>query len=234
MLVQLGTFRLHSSNSLDERGLSACLCCLLSCSAGSCVTKVFGLETPPKEPAVKMSKRSFTKLEKQSMVSLRCSCFISLLFLQWSSRLHTSGRHTALWTCVTILWYVCHVCIWMCVFVTWTPGRCLRHYLAERPGRNKFIKRNKFTLKSLKLKRVQGKSPPPPVATTDTSLKGKRKPSITIADKVYIVKLAPCRPHKHGADSICSQFVYVHTLLVASIYTRVGGNVFLCCRRRIV
>lgn len=89
MLVQLGTFRLHSSNSLDERGLSACLCCLLSCSAGSCVTKVFGLETPPKEPAVKTSKRSFTKLEKQSMVSLRCSCFISLLFLQWSSRLHT-------------------------------------------------------------------------------------------------------------------------------------------------
>ena len=145
-----------------------------------------------------------------------------------------SGRHTALWTCVTILWYVCHVCIWMCVFVTWTPGRCLRHYLAERPGRNKFIKRNKFTLKSLKLKRVQGKSAPPPVATTDTSLRGRRKPSITIADKVYIVKLAPCRPHKHGADSICSQFVYVHTLLVASIYTRVGGNVFLCCRRRIV
>jgi hypothetical protein len=94
MLVQLGTFRLHSSNSLDERGLSACLCCLLSCSAGSCVTKVFGLETPPKEPAVKMSKRSFTKLEKQSMVSLRCSCFISLLFLQWSSRLHTYGQWT--------------------------------------------------------------------------------------------------------------------------------------------
>ena len=25
---------------------------MLSCSAGSCVTKVFGLETPPKEPAV--------------------------------------------------------------------------------------------------------------------------------------------------------------------------------------
>ena len=123
-----------------------------------------------------------------------------------------SGRHTALWTCVTILWYVCHVCIWMCVFVTWTPGRCLRHYLAERPGRKKFIKRKKFTLKSLKLKRVQGKSAPP---TTDTSLRGKRQPSITIADKVYVVKLAPCRPRKHGA---AWSIVYVHTLLVASTY----------------
>ena len=137
------------------------------------------------------------------------------MFLQWSSRLHTcvSKRQAHCSVDVCDNPRVCVSCVYLdvCVFVTWTPGRCLRHYLVERPGRKKFIKRRKFTLKKLKLKRVQGKSAPPPVATTDTSLRGSRKPSVTLADKLYIVKLAPCRPPKHGADSICSQFVHIRT-----------------------